>query len=65
VGIVFTVFDPAQYFFALLHLLSRLVRSSPETGSVAERQHDASGVDPTLDNVLRGDTRNTCTDEFC
>jgi hypothetical protein len=32
--------------------------------AVAERQHETSGVDPALDNVLRGDTRNTSTEEF-
>ena len=32
--------------------------------AVAEREHETGGVDPALDNVLRGDTRNTCTDEF-
>jgi hypothetical protein len=31
---------------------------------VAERQHEAGGVDPALDNILRGDARNVSADEF-
>jgi hypothetical protein len=32
--------------------------------AVAEREHETSGVDPALDNVLRSETRNTCTDDL-
>jgi hypothetical protein len=31
---------------------------------VAERQHETGGVDPPLDNILRGDAGNTRTEEL-
>jgi len=38
--------------------------SSRHFAAAAEREHETGGVDPSLDNILRGDTRNMSADEF-